>query len=191
MDVETVRLLKTQDMGYLRTQRTLALKEAKALEERVLGLSGTLHPATAVDAGADADADWDDDDGDEVMMDGIDAGMASPKNRTTQPKPKKIVFADVTSEREEMIDLETGQGAHGDDDESDEDEKNPEKLRADQRQKLLEKLQRRLQNARKKLRVLSRAENALELQRAGMAKTRTVGGIRKSGKKIKVRERKR
>ncbi|KAK7756888.1 hypothetical protein SLS62_000904 [Diatrype stigma] len=195
MDVETVRLLKTQDMGYLRTQRTLALKEAKALEERVLGLSGTLNPATAVDA----DADWDeDDDDDDMMMDGVD-GIAPPKNKqATAPKPKKIVFADGASEREEMIGLETGKGANDSDDSDDNDisdeddeKKDPEKLRADQRRRLLEKLQRRLQNARKKLRVLSRAENQLELQRAGMAKTRTVGGIRKSGQKIKVRERKR
>lgn len=177
MDVETVRLLKTQDMGYLRTQRTLALKEAKTLEERVLGLGGTLDSAAAATV---EDEDWDDDD----EMSGLDDEIA-PSNKTA--KPKKIVFADAVPEREEMIDAEMEK-----DNETDEDEeKNPEKLRADQRRKLLEKLQRRLQNARKKLSVLARVENELEVQRAGMAKTRTVGGIRKSGQKIKVRERKR
>ena len=58
---------------------------------------------------------------------------------------------------------------------------NPEALRAEQRQRLLEKMQRRLQNARKKLKALARAENELELQRARMAKTATVGGVTKSG----------
>ena len=67
----------------------------------------------------------------------------------------------------------------------------PEKLRADQRKRLLEKVRRRLKGARRKASVLATAENELEVQRARMAKTRTVGGIRKSGKKIKVRERKR
>jgi len=55
----------------------------------------------------------------------------------------------------------------------------------------LEKLQKKLRNARKKFKALSRAEFELELQQAKMAKTATSGGITKRGKRIKVRERKR
>ncbi|RYO75963.1 hypothetical protein DL766_007738 [Monosporascus sp. MC13-8B] len=198
MDVETVRLLKTQDMGYLRTQRTLALKEVKALEERVVLLGGSLDPA--------ADAEWEDEDDDDMMLDGLDGdededGPPPSKKvkRTTAEtkKPKKIVFAEDADEREEM--MEELEAATKEDEDDDDDlkgdkkkeEKNPEKPRAEQRQRLLEKLRRRLQNARKRLGALARAENQLELQRASMAKTATVGGVRKSGKKIKVRERKR
>ncbi|RYP33479.1 hypothetical protein DL767_004757 [Monosporascus sp. MG133] len=199
MDVETVRLLKTQDMGYLRTQRTLALKEVKSLEERVVLLGASLDPV--------ADGEWedenDDDDDDDMMLDGLDDEIGPPpskkmKNATADTKkPKKIVFAEDAHEREDMmVELEAATKEVEDDDDGlkgdkKKEKKDPEKLRAEQRQRLLEKLRRRLQNARKKLGALARAENQLEVQRASMAKTATVGGVRKSGKKIKVRERKR
>ncbi|KAI0008675.1 U3 small nucleolar RNA-associated protein 11 [Xylariaceae sp. FL0662B] len=175
LDVDTVRLLKTQDMGYIRTVRNVSAKEVKALEERVLGLGGSI------DAVADV-VDEDDDDGfeDEPMP--------------ARLKPRKTVFTEAVAERDERIrrEAEKEEADEGDADDIDmENARNPEALRAEQRQRLLEKMQRRLQNARKKLKALARAENELELQRARMAKTATVGGVTKSGKKIKVRERKR
>ncbi|KAI1455734.1 U3 small nucleolar RNA-associated protein 11 [Annulohypoxylon moriforme] len=176
MDMDTVRLLKTQDMGYIRTVRSAALKEVKALEERVVGLGGSLD-----------EEDWEGfDDGDDEEL-----GFGAPK----AAKAKKIVFTEGEEEREEILQRkEMGNEEDGDmnEDEDESAEKNPEKLRAEQRQKLLEKLQRRLQNARKKLKVLTRTEHELELQRTRMAKTATsMNGTTKSGKKFKVRERKR
>ncbi|KAI0106792.1 U3 small nucleolar RNA-associated protein 11 [Daldinia grandis] len=172
MDLDTVRLLKTQDIGYVRTVRNAALKETKALEERVVGLGGSL----------DAQVEEDSDDED---------GFGAPK----QTKPKKIVFTEGAEERDEKLRQEVEKDADDEEnlDKEDNAEKdNPEALRAEQQQKLLEKLQRRLQNARKKLRILARTEHELELQRSKMAKTATSGNIvTKSGKKIKVRERKR
>ncbi|KAI0149998.1 U3 small nucleolar RNA-associated protein 11 [Hypoxylon sp. NC0597] len=174
MDLDTVRLLKTQDIGYIRTVRSVALKEVKALEERVIGLGGIL----------DAQ-DEDEDEGDEWE------GFGAPK----KAKPKKIVFTEGEEERDEILQQETEKEADGGEDvdmDDDAEEKNPEALRAEQRQRLLEKLQRRLQNARKKLRILTRTEHELEVQRTKMAKTPTSGnGVTKSGKKFKVRERKR
>ncbi|KAI0384026.1 U3 small nucleolar RNA-associated protein 11 [Hypomontagnella monticulosa] len=174
MDNDTVRLLKTQDVGYVRTVRNAALKEVKALEERVLGLGGSLDAPNG--------GDFDDDDEEE---------FGEPKNT----KPKKIVFTEGVEERDELIQQETNKEVDGGEDidmEEDDAEEKPEALRAEQRQKFLEKLQRRLQNARKKLRILARTEQELELQRAKMSKTPTSGnGVTKSGKKFKVRERKR
>ena len=183
MDVETVRLLKTQDMGYLRTQRTLALKEVKTLEERVVQLGGSIDPNEQSE---------DDDDDDDDDMGGLD-DLIAPGKKSAANKPKKIVFADAEDERDEMVDAELDREEQNESGEDDDDleRQDPERLRADQRKKLLEKLRRRLQGARRKASVLARAENELEIQRAGMAKTRTIGGVRKSGKKIKVRERKR
>ncbi|TVY46544.1 U3 small nucleolar RNA-associated protein [Lachnellula occidentalis] len=54
-----------------------------------------------------------------------------------------------------------------------------------------EKLENKLGVARERLSVLTEAEEALEMQRARMAKSPTVGGTNKSGVKFKVRERKR
>ncbi|KAI1440737.1 U3 small nucleolar RNA-associated protein 11 [Annulohypoxylon stygium] len=175
MDVDTVRLLKTQDIGYIRTVRCAALKEVKQLEERVVGLGGSLD-----------EEDWEgfDDDDDEEL------GFAMSK----PTKAKKIVFTEGEEEREEILQQKQADDEEDVDmDEEDGDaEKSPEKLRAEERQKHLGKLQRRLQNARKKLKVLTRTEYQLDVQRAKMAKTATsMNGVTKSGKKFKVRERKR
>ena len=185
LDIETVRLLKTQDIGYLRTQRTLALKEVKNLEERVVLLGG--NPDADEDSANDAENDDDD-------MGDLD-DLIAPGKKSQPKKPKKIVFAEAEDEREEMIDVELDRKGNAEDqdeeDGNDLERQDPERLRADQRKRLLEKVRRRLKGARRRATVLATAENELELQRARMAKTRTVGGIRKSGKKIKVRERKR
>jgi U3 small nucleolar RNA-associated protein 11 len=58
-------------------------------------------------------------------------------------------------------------------------------------QKEADKLEARLTIARERLKALTEAEEALELQRAKMAKSPTVGGVTKQGVKFKVRERKR
>ncbi|KAI0409915.1 U3 small nucleolar RNA-associated protein 11 [Xylaria palmicola] len=189
LDVDVVRLLKTQDMAYVRTVRNVAMKEVRALEERVIALGGD--PDNLLDEdeadGDDFDFDFGDDDDDEPA--------AKKKKKSTQ-KNKKIVFADGEDEREERIqqDVEQDEDEDGDGDGDGEGGpagENPEKLRTEQKQRLLEKLRRRLQGARKKQRVLAQTEQELEIQRARMAKTATVGGVTKSGKKFKVRERKR
>jgi U3 small nucleolar RNA-associated protein 11 len=164
MDMETVRLLKTQDVGYLRTVRNVVAKEVKELEERVVLAGG-------------AEQEEEEDSEDEAVT----------KKKTG---PKKIVFLEDEAEREQI--LEEKKEEEDDEDEemfSDEDEEVDEE--ADRKARHLEKLRKRLQNARRKLRALDNAEHELELQRAKMAKTATYGGITKSGKKIKIRERKR
>ncbi|ETS81257.1 hypothetical protein PFICI_06259 [Pestalotiopsis fici W106-1] len=181
LSVDEVRLLKTQDVGYVRTVRNTAAKEVRALEERVVGMGGSLD-AKVVDP-----ADEEDDDDDDWLDDGGPA----------RKKPKKIVFADGVEDREDRISgaLDGGEDDDDDDDDSmngeDTAKSNPERARAEQRERLLLKLQRRLATARKRLKALSTAENELEMQRAKMAKTQTVGGVTKTGKKFKVRERKR
>ncbi|KAI5920433.1 small-subunit processome [Camillea tinctor] len=177
LDMDTVRLLKTQDIGYIRTIRNVAMKEVKQLEERVIQMGGNT------DGSANADAMDLDDDDDEFA--GLDDDL--PQKRVT---PKKTVFSEGVEERREKVQLEEQKEEDDDDDDID-DKKSPEILRAEQRQKLLEKLQRRLSSGRKKLKTLARAEHELEIQRAKMAKTATSGGVTKSGRKIKVRERKR
>ncbi|KAI0513009.1 small-subunit processome [Xylaria bambusicola] len=175
LDVDVVRLLKTQDMGYIRSVRNVAMKEVRALEERVIALGG--------------DIDENEEDKDDMDLDFDFADEPSAKKKSGS-KNKKIIFADGQDEREDKIrqDLET---ESPEDQDEDLESANPAKLRAEEKQKLLEKLKRRLQNARKKQRVLAQTEQELEIQRARMAKTATMGGVTKSGKKFKVRERKR
>jgi U3 small nucleolar RNA-associated protein 11 len=167
MDVDTVRLLKTQDLGYIRTMRNVATKEVRELEERWVLAGGT-----------EMEDDEDDDESDDEMS----TPASKPQN------PKKIVFFDAADEREQALEkkAEDEDEAMGDSDKD--DKKEAEARRKEQN---LEKLERRLRSAKKKLKALKDAEYELELQQAKMAKTATSGGITKSGRRIKVRERKR
>ncbi|CAN8101071.1 unnamed protein product [Discula destructiva] len=177
LDIDTVRLLKTQDLGYLRTMRNVVTKEVQQLEQN------------AVITGAFAGVDPDDASNDDDELDSEDED--APRRPKPRSKPKKIVFADSVEEVEEklpVLEEEDDVDMSDDDFEKFEKEKDPQLLK---REENAERLQRKLRNARKKLKALTDAENELEMQRARMAKTATVGGIAKNGKKIKVRERKR
>lgn len=167
MDVDTVRLLKTQDLGYVRTMRNVAAKELRELEERFV-LAGGLEHADNEDGESD---------------DGIGATVSRPQ------KPKKIVFFDGAEERQEALEAQDSDGVDAMGDPEDE---NDEKAAAARRKaQNLEKLERKLEAARKKLKTLRDVEYELEIQQAKMAKTATSGGVTKSGRRIKVRERKR
>lgn len=180
LDMDTVRLLKTQDIGYLRTMRNVVAKEVADLEQRAV-IAGAF-------AGIDAKEEDDDDDFDSDEDE-------APRRQKAQSKPKKIIFADSVEEREEIL-PEEEPGADSDmdmdEDEDDSDDADDEKSKeAAKRAQNAEKLRRKLQSAKKKLKALTDAENELEMQRARMAKTATVAGTSKTGKKIKIRERKR
>lgn len=176
LDIDTVRLLKTQDLGYLRTMRNVVSKEVEELEQKVI-IAGAF-------AGIDAKNESDDEDD-------FDSEDEAPRRPKPQPKPKKIIFADSVEEVEDKL---PEPEANDDVDMSDDDfekfekEKDPQTLK---REANAERLRRKLANTKKKLKALTDAENELEMQRARMAKTATVGAIAKNGKKIKVRERKR
>lgn len=177
LDIDTVRLFKTQDLGYLRTMRNVVAKEVKELEEKAV-IAGAF-------AGIDTNQDSDDEDD-------FDSDDETPPKSKAHAEPKKIIFADSVEEVDEKLpepEEEDDDTDMSDDDfEKFEKEKDPQTLK---REENAERLRRKLQNAKKKLKALTDAENELELQRARMAKTATVGGITKNGKKIKVRERKR
>ncbi|CCF46396.1 hypothetical protein CH063_03862 [Colletotrichum higginsianum] len=175
MDMETVRLLKTQDVGYVRTMRNVISKEVKRLEEQVVLVGGIEAASQNGDDGDDSDDDIE----------------------TRPAAPRKIVFLDGTEAKAEAAQQEAmdlgGDGSDEDEfkgfDDDKEDDGNDDAQT--QKEKTLQRLRLQLQNAKKKLKVLSKAEEGLEIQRAKMAKTATSGGTTKKGKKIMVRTRKR
>ncbi|KAK7418237.1 hypothetical protein QQX98_004021 [Neonectria punicea] len=174
MDVDTVRLLKTQDIGYARTMRQVVAKEVARLEEQIVLTRGF----SKLDEAEDQD---DDDDSD----DEFDFSMPS------KPKaPRKIVFMDDEEQREEVIQDQMD----GDEDAGDKKPDGSPDKEGDaemERAKAVRRLTRQLEVARKKLKALTDVESELELQRAKMAKTATSGGLTRKGKKIMVRTRKR
>lgn len=182
LPVDAVRLLKTQDMGYLRTVRSVLVKEVAQLEERA-ALAKAFLGVTDLE---DEDDDEDEDDEDDFDFSEFDSApkAKAPKFKTSRPsKPTRIVFAENATERDDAVQNEIVR-----------DDKAAAADNSEERQEKLDnarRLQRRLVKARTRLQVLNQAEHELELQRARMAKTATMDMITKTGKKIKVRERKR
>ncbi|KAG6286745.1 Small subunit (SSU) processome component [Claviceps purpurea] len=183
LSVETVRLLKTQDIGYIRTMRQVLVKEIARLEQQVVltrGLDRLDDDDDDVDGADDEDNDLSDDD------------MPMP----SRPKAaRKIVFLDDEEERQgTMLErLEAEQEDHeeeenhapGGDKDQEEDDEEFERARN------LRRLKRQLANAKTKVQAFNDAEAALDVQRAKMAKTATSGGQSRRGKKLFVRARKR
>lgn len=107
---------------------------------------------------------------------------------------KKIVYVKDEEEQQEKvwegIDMEEEE-----EDDEDEDALVKEDIAAKNLRKMQEKeankLEAKLIIARERLKALTDAEQALDLQRARMSKSQTVGGVNKNGVKFKVRERKR
>lgn len=183
LSVETVRLLKTQDMGYVRTMRQVVAKEIARLEQQVVLTRGLDHLDDGDDDGYSVDDDMGSDDEDDRLI-------------PSKPKAtRKIVFLDTEEEQEaalQRLDEEQQQKKQeGDGECSDEDGAMDADEDGDDQAKSLRQLKRQLENAKKKLKALDDAEAALDVQRAKMAKTATSGGHTRRGKKIMVRTRKR
>jgi U3 small nucleolar RNA-associated protein 11 len=110
------------------------------------------------------------------------------RSKGIQGEGKKIIF--VGDEEEQKRKLEDVDMDEDEDQDEDEEDKAARRLRKMQ-EKEADKLEAKLTVARERLKALTDAEEALELQRAKMAKSPTVGGVTKQGVKFKVRERKR
>ncbi|KAG5972497.1 Small subunit (SSU) processome component [Claviceps cyperi] len=181
LSVETVRLLKTQDIGYIRTMRQVLVKEIARLEQQVV-LTRGLDRLDEDDGADDEDNNLSDDD------------MPMP----SRPKAaRKIVFLDDEEERQgtmlerleaEQEDHEEEESHAPDGDQEQEQEQDDEEF---ERAKNLRRLKRQLANAKMKVQAFNDAEAALDVQRAKMAKTATSGGQSRRGKKLFVRARKR
>ncbi|PMD61300.1 U3 small nucleolar RNA-associated protein-like protein Utp11 [Hyaloscypha bicolor E] len=108
------------------------------------------------------------------------------RSKGIQGEGKKMIFVgDEEEQRRKLEDVDMDE-----DEDQDEDDKAARRLRKMQ-EKEADKLEAKLTVARERLKALTDAEEALELQRAKMAKSPTVGGVTKQGVKFKVRERKR
>jgi U3 small nucleolar RNA-associated protein 11 len=105
----------------------------------------------------------------------------------------KVIWLDGEEDMKDILEGEV------DNDMDDEDGEDREEEKADVEARNLKKLQEkeavkveaRLSITRERLKALAEAEEALDLQRAKMAKSPTIGGVNKHGVKYKVRERKR
>lgn len=183
LPVDVVRLLKTQDVGYVRTMRSVVIKEVRRLREQLVIASNGLPESGDDEEDKDDEGEFD---------------FAAPISSVA--RPKKIVFVDgearksgedVDSTRErEKGDEEAEDGFDDGDTEDGGEGEDGEDEELARKTKNLKRIRRELELAEKKLKVLTEAERELEVQKAKMAKTATSGGFTRRGKKIMVRARK-
>lgn len=187
LSIETVRLLKTQDVGYIRTVRNVAAKEVQALEERAETAQSFI--GRVADNNEDDEADKADE-ADEDDRKPLTKAELKAKRRAKMVGTK-IVFAETATDRDAvMVDDEEDENPaeNGKDGKGGSDAKQSDTQR---KIEMAARLRRRLAKARMRLKALTDAEQQLEMQRARMAKTATVDVVTRTGRRIKVRERKR
>ncbi|KAJ5798692.1 Small-subunit processome Utp11 [Penicillium pulvis] len=196
---DAVKLLKTQDQGYLRTAGERIRRQIETLQ-RDIQLQDGMNVALGVKTQEKKEESEDDGDDD---FDGFDDLDDFASSKPAKPKPRKVVFADDRGEQRVMK-----KGSKQAEDREESDEEEPRQTRttpkeiAAKRQALVEarrarKLRKRAAEARQnKLAALQKqyegiqaAEREVEWQRGKM--TNSVGGTNKNGIKWKIRERKR
>ncbi|KAJ5711804.1 Small-subunit processome Utp11 [Penicillium malachiteum] len=196
---DAIKLLKTQDQGYLRTAGERLRRQIEALQ-REIQLQGGMNEAL----GVKGEEKQDDSEADDDEFDGFDDFDDIDFGKPAKQKSRKIVFADDRSDQQSMK-KKRNQIEDADVMEDSEEEtktKKTAKQLAAERQKLIEarrarKIRKRAVEARKnKLDALQKqygsiqaAQREVEWQRAKM--DNSVGGTNKDGIKWKIRERKR
>lgn len=196
---EAIKLLKTQDAGYLRTVGERVRRELERVELDVKvqeGMSNSLDGKKDKKKGGNNGNDLDDED-----FEGFDSD-----DDEDDAKPNKLVFADDRAEqllrKRRLQDSKHTEEPSDDDQQTKPTQKKTPKQLAAERQALVDgrrarKIRKRAIEAREnKLKALrtqfddiTAAERELEWQRARM--DNVVGGTNKNGVKWKVRERKR
>ncbi|OJJ45629.1 hypothetical protein ASPZODRAFT_68441 [Penicilliopsis zonata CBS 506.65] len=200
---EALKLLKTQDAGYLRVVGERVRREMERVGNEIRLQDGMNLAKEKKGSEGDEDDEDDDEEEEEEEEEGFDFDFGTDK------KPRKMVFAES---REEQQSLKRGKGTDADDDDDDDDDesnnevddslpKSKKQLMAE-RQKLVaarraRKMKKRASEAREhKLTALKKqhtqivaAQRELDWQRAKMENS--VGGTNKNGIKWKIRERKR
>ncbi|KAE8379937.1 small-subunit processome [Aspergillus bertholletiae] len=195
---DAIKLLKTQDAGYLRTTGERVRRQMDKLEQEIQLQEGMVQSLVGKKQKKKKASVRDEDD-----EDGFDFDFDEESESESEARPKKTVFADDKLEQRALKQKQV-QAENSEVDESFEDlqrKKTARELEADrlalQEARRARKIKKRAAEARQnKLEVLQKqynditaAERQLDWQRGRM--DNSVGGTNKNGIKWKIRERKR
>ena len=168
---EAVRLYKTQDAGYIRTMMNQIRKEVEVLEMRSKGFRGFGNGGQRIEGS-----------GKKVIF---CEGEEDVRIRTEGLEQEKDEDEDMDDDDIDFSDAESVQ-----------DEKEDPTLTEQERaiRHMQKREQRRVESklrlARERLKALTQAEEALEMQRLKMNKSPGTGGVTKNGAKFRIRTRK-
>ncbi|KAJ5247089.1 hypothetical protein N7468_002072 [Penicillium chermesinum] len=196
---EAIKLLKTQDKGYLKTQSERIRREIERLESDAKlqkGMDDFLGVKSQEKKEEESEDEFD-------SFDDLDDLAFGPP---AKKKARKIVFADDKAEQQDLkrkrSEAEEMEAMDEDSDESSKKvHKTPKQIAAERkalvearraryiRKRTVQSRENKLKALRKQFAELQAAERELDWQRAKM--DNSVGGTNKNGVKWKVRERKR
>ncbi|EDU47605.1 U3 snoRNP-associated protein Utp11 [Pyrenophora tritici-repentis] len=190
LSVEVVKLLKTQDAGYIRTMLQMARKEREELEQKLImeeqGEVRAVRDGERVKPGKHRVFVEDEEEQEEFDPDSwFGQGKDMPARNDS---PTFGDLQDDLSEEEEQLIQQSGTLSKKKIEAQEQARREARKFRKD-RERGQERLVTRLRAIKKRESELAAAEEELELQRAKM--NNTVGGVNKNGVKFKIRERKR
>ncbi|CAA9966951.1 U3 small nucleolar RNA-associated protein [Pyrenophora teres f. maculata] len=190
LSMEVVKLLKTQDAGYIRTMLQMARKEREELEQKLImeeqGEVRAVREGERVKQGKHRVFVEDEEEQEEFDPDSwFGQGKDMPVRKDS---PTFGDLQDDLSEEEEHPIQQSGALSKKKIEAQEQARRETRKFRKD-RERGQERLFSRLRAIKKRESELAAAEEELELQRAKM--NNTVGGVNKNGVKFKIRERKR
>lgn len=196
---DAIKLLKTQDKGYLRTAGERIRREIERLEHESQ-LQDGMNGALGVKNQHKDEEEEDEFDGFDDDLDGLDFNLPPQKE-----KSRKVVFADDRDEQRTLkkrrIQKEDSMEGGGEEPAAVGSRKTPKQLAAERealqearrarklRKRAVEARQNKLTALRKQFAEIQAAEREVDWQRAKM--DNSVGGTNKNGVKWKIRERKR
>lgn len=169
---DAVKLLKTQDSGYLRTVNNRGRREVQKLEEQVK-LAEVMKEDGTIKTGKKI----------------IFSDEEAPKSRKKLKRSSMGVEVDILQEVPQSMDIPTSTTQSRLPSTTDISTSKRFLAERKRRRRLQELRANKLDALKKRQREIMAAANQLEAQRARMA--RTVGGVNKDGVKFKIRERKR
>ncbi|KAF1966653.1 U3 snoRNP-associated protein Utp11 [Bimuria novae-zelandiae CBS 107.79] len=185
LGVDVVKLLKTQDAGYIRTMLQMVRKEREELEKRLVlgeeearvlkdgeeGRRGkhTVYVGKKEEQEQFGDDEWFGKGGELPGRRGVEEQQAEEDDEEDMPKAEKK----LSKKQQEALAMAQKQ----------------ERAFMSKRERAQERAAAHLEAVKKRERDLMAAEEELEIQRAKMQ--HTVGGVNKNGVKFKIRERKR
>lgn len=190
LSVDVVKLLKTQDAGYIRTMLQMARKERAELEQKLVLEAGEIRAVRDGERTKQGKHRVYVDDEDEQQSFDPEAwfgkGEDIPGRRGAEDVPDDLDDKDEEDENDRRLRYKTLSKKQI---EAEEVARRQKRAFKKSREQAQGRTAYRLEAVKRRERELVAAENELELQRAKM--NNTVGGVNKHGVKFKVRERKR
>jgi hypothetical protein len=189
LSTDVVKLLKTQDAGYIRTMLQMVRKERQELEQKLVLEEGEVRAVRDGDRTKQGKHRVFVDDEEEQLAFDADTWFGRGEELPDRRNPVENLQLDDHEEDEEEVGIARPKALSKKQIEAEVVAKREKRAFNKTRDQAQSRTAYKLQVVKKREKELAAAEDELETQRAKM--NNTIGGVNKNGVKFKVRERKR